>query len=91
MFTDPGVRFVHVFTAGGSVKFLPAVQISPETTRFTIKMKVRSTFYPDFISKPVDLLIISYFITRVPKLLMFEAFMQLIREKKCRKLRTFAV
>ena len=32
----PEVKFVDAVTAGGSVKFLPAVQISPETMRFTI-------------------------------------------------------
>ena len=58
------VRFVHTVTAGGSVKFLPAVYISPETTRFTILMVVQSTFYPDFISKTVDLVIISSFNTK---------------------------
>ena len=31
----PEVRFVHAVTAGGSVKFLPAVYISPETTQYT--------------------------------------------------------
>ena len=30
------VRFVNVVTAGGSVKLLPEVYISPETTQFTI-------------------------------------------------------
>ena len=58
------VRFVHAVTAGGSVKFLPGVYISPETTRFTILMEVQSTFYPDFISKTVDILIISPFMTK---------------------------
>ena len=55
-------------------------------------MKVQSTFYPDFISKTVDVLIISSFIIKkLPKLLIFNAFTWLICKKKCRKLRTFAV
>ena len=45
-------------------------------------MKVQSTFYPDFISKTVDLPIISLFITKnIPKLLIFDAFTRLIHEK----------
>ena len=58
------VEFVHAVTAGGSVKVLPAVYISPETMRFTIEMKVQDTFYADFISKTVDILLISPFITK---------------------------
>ena len=58
------VRFVHAVTAGGSVKFLPGVYISPETTRFTILMEVQSTFHPDIISKTVDLVLISSFKTK---------------------------
>ena len=63
-------------TPGGSVKILP------ETTRFTIEMKVQSTFYIDFISKTVDVLLISSFITKqMPKLLIFDAFTLLICKK----------
>ena len=42
-------------------------------------MKVQSTFYPDFISKTVNLLIISSFIAK--KLLIFDTFTLLICEK----------
>merc|ERR1712235_190835 len=45
-------------------------------------MKVQSTFYIDFISKTVDVLLISSFITKqMPKLLIFDAFTSLIRKK----------
>ena len=45
-------------------------------------MEVQSTFYPDFISKTVDILLISPFITKkMPKLLIFDAFMLLICKK----------
>ena len=44
-------------------------------------MKVQSIFYPDFISKTGDILLISSFITKMPKLLIFDAFTLLIREK----------
>ena len=44
-------------------------------------MKVQSIFYPDFISKTDDVLLISSFITKMPKLLIFDAFTLLIREK----------
>ena len=45
-------------------------------------MKVQSTFYIDFISKTVDVLLISSFITKqMPKLLIFDAFTLLIRKK----------
>ena len=44
-------------------------------------MKVQSIFYPDFISKTDDILLISSFITKMPKLLIFDAFTLLIREK----------
>ena len=45
-------------------------------------MKVQSTFYIDFISKTVDVLLISSFITKqMPKLLIFDAFMLLICKK----------
>ena len=45
-------------------------------------MKVQSTFYPDFISKTVDILLISSFITKkMPKLLIFDAFTLLICKK----------
>ena len=37
-------------------------------------MKVQSTFYPDFISKTVDIL-------KMPKCLLFDAFTLLIGEK----------
>ena len=43
-------------------------------------MKVQSTFYPDFISWTVDILLISSFIN-MPILLIFDAFTLLIREK----------
>ena len=33
---NPEVEFVHPVSAGGSVKFLPAVYILPETMRFAI-------------------------------------------------------
>ena len=50
--------------------------------RFTIEMKVQSTFYIDFISKTVDVLLISSFITKqMPKLLIFDAFTLLICKK----------
>ena len=42
-------------------------------------MKVQSTFYPDFISKTVDPVIISSFITK--KILIFDAFRLFIGEK----------
>ena len=41
-------------------------------------MKVQSTFYPDFISETVDLLIIAHL---KPKNAQFDAFTRLIREK----------
>ena len=45
-------------------------------------MKVQSTFYIDFISKTVDVLLISSFITKqMPKLLIFDAFTLLICKK----------
>jgi len=45
-------------------------------------MKVQSTFYPDFIPKTVDILLIIQFITKkMPKLLVFDAFTLLIRKK----------
>ena len=45
-------------------------------------MKVQSTFYIDFISKTVDILLISSFITKqMPKLLIFDAFTLLICKK----------
>ena len=45
-------------------------------------MKEQSAFYPDFISKTVDILLISSFITKkLPKLFIFDAFTLLIREK----------
>ena len=44
-------------------------------------MKVQSTFYPDFIPKTVDILLISSFITKMPKLLVFDAFALVIRER----------
>ena len=70
------LEFVTPVTPGGSVKILP------ETTRFTIEMKVQSTFYIDFISKTVDVLLISSFITKqMPKLLIFDAFTLLICKK----------
>ena len=54
--------------------------------------EVQSTFYPDYISKTVHLQIISSFITKkMPKLLIFPAVTLLLREKKCRKLRSFTV
>merc|ERR1712004_542640 len=57
-------------------------RISPETTRFTIEMKVQSTFYIDFISKAVDVLLISSFITKqMPKLFILDAFTLLICKK----------
>ena len=49
--------------------------------QFTIQMKVLSTFYPDFTSKTVDLLLKSSFLTKkMPKSLIFDAFTLLIRE-----------
>ena len=75
------VIFVNDVTAGGSVKFLPAVKTSPETIRFTILMKVQSRFYPDFISKTVDILIISSYNQKMPKILIFDAFTLLICER----------
>ena len=55
-------------------------------------MKVQSIFYPDFLSKAVDTLLISSFITKkIPNLLIFDAFTLLIGEKKCRRLCTFGV
>ena len=45
-------------------------------------MKVQSTIYIDFISKTVDVLLISSFITKqMPKLLIFDAFTLLICKK----------
>ena len=45
-------------------------------------MKVQSTFYIDFISKTVDVILISSFITKqMPKLLIFDAFTLLICKK----------
>ena len=42
-------------------------------------MKVQSTFYPDFISKTVGILLITPFITKkIPKWLIFDAFTLLI-------------
>ena len=53
-------------------------------------MKVQSTFYIDFISKTVDVLLISSFITKqMPKLLIFDEFVD--SQEKCRNLRAFAV
>ena len=84
------LKFVNAVTAGGSVKVLPAVLILPETMRFTIEMKVQSTFYIDFISKTVDVLVISSFITKqMPKLLIFDAFVDF--QEKCHNLRAFVV
>ena len=42
-------------------------------------MKVQSTFYPDFISKTVGILLIT---PNIPKSLIFDAFTSLICEKK---------
>ena len=45
-------------------------------------MKVHSTFYPDFISKTINILLISSFITKkIPKLLIFDSFTLSICEK----------
>ena len=55
-------------------------------------MNVQSTFYPDFISNTVDILLVSSFITKkMPKSLIFDAFMLLISEKNAPNVRTFAV
>ena len=44
--------------------FASGVNFFPETTQFTIEIKVQSIFYPDFISKTDDILLISSFITK---------------------------
>ena len=59
---DTEVRFVHAVTVGGMDKFFASgVNFSRNNAIYNIN---ESTFYPDFISKTVDLLIISSFITK---------------------------
>ena len=63
--TCPEVKFVNAVTAGGNVKFLPAVYFSRKKA-----IKGQNTFYHDFIYNQ-----------KMPKLLIFDVFTLLICEK----------
>ena len=54
------VKFVSAVSAVGSVNFVASgVNFSRNNATYNL-MKVQSTFYPDFISKTVDILLISW-------------------------------